>query len=330
MKLIIDSLTIAHERVPQDTMKKPLVFISYASDEVELADFLKQILLRISKDTLEVFVAKRDVSSGDNPLKVMLDEKLKVADAIIPICSRKAKNTSWVWWESASVWAKSGKIYPLFTNISAGEFGGPLILVVQGKDYFVKGDFIETLISLCEKLEINIEHPDFTDEDNKKYVELGRKYSKNIESAHVELGYDIIEQTQTLHKYSLKFAIQNKTESAFDDIVLELYFPEKYMERKEWTYDHLRSLIPDNMPGYICLTFGYNQLPERARKLFSANLLPGKTLLIFGEKGISHFIYSIDNDRYHDISKFEVKWNIYINKGAPEKGSVQFESLQFF
>ncbi|MBI4697967.1 MAG: toll/interleukin-1 receptor domain-containing protein, partial [Nitrospirae bacterium] len=256
-------------------MKKPLVFISYASDEVELADFLKQILLRISADTLEVFVAKRDISSGDNPLKVMLDENLKAADAIIPICSRKAKNTSWVWWESASVWAKTGKIYPLFTNISADEFGGPLILVVQGKDYFVKNELIKTLSGLCDKFKINIEQPDFADEEYKIYVELENKYSKNIESAHVELGYDIIRQTQALHTYSLNFAIQNKTASAFEDIVLELYFPEKYMERKKWTYDHLRSSLPDNMPGYLCLTFEYNNLLDRAKRQFSANLLPG-------------------------------------------------------
>jgi hypothetical protein len=311
-------------------MKKPLVFISYASDEVELADFLKHVLLRISTGNLEVFVAKRDISSGDNPLKVMLDEKLKLADAIIPICSRKAKNTSWVWWESASVWAKTGKIYPLFTNISAGEFGGPLILVVQGKDYFIKDEFHGTLKIVCEKLHVTIEKPDLTEEENNHYIKLEKIYSKNIESAHVELGYDITEQTQGFHRYSLKFAIQNKTDSAFDDVVLELYFPEKYMVRKEWKYSHLHSSLPDDMHGYICVTFEYNNLPENGKKQFSAYLLPGKKLLIFGEHGISNFIYSMDRDRYHDVSKYEVKWNLYINKGIPERGSVQFESLQFF
>ncbi len=45
---------------------------------------------------------------------------------------------------------------------------------------------------------------------------------------------------------------------------------------------------------------------------------------------MTNFIYSMDTERYHDVSKYEVKWNLYINGGAPEKGSVQFEALQFF
>ncbi len=112
-------------------MNRPLVFISYASDELDLADFLKSILLRVSDNKIEVFVAKRDLSSGADPLKTMLNEKLKNADAIIPICSYKSKETPWLWWESASVWAKTGKVHPLFANISANIFGGPLILVAQ-------------------------------------------------------------------------------------------------------------------------------------------------------------------------------------------------------
>lgn len=311
-------------------MNKPLIFISYAGDEIEVADFLKQLLLRISSNKIEIFVAKRDISSGENPLKIMLEEKLKSADAIIPICSRKAKNTSWVWWESASVWAKTGKLYPLFTNISATDFGGPLILVVQGKDFFIKDEFFETLKIVCQKLDVPTEQIDFTAEENQEYIKLEKKYSKHIESAHVELGYDILQQTQEFHLYSLKFTIQNKTQAAFNDIVLELYFPDKFIERKEWKYSHLHSSIPKDMRGYICIMFEFNNLPENAKRNFTANLLPNKTLIVFGKDGITNLTYSMDNERYSDVSKYEVKWNLYINREVPQKGSIQFESLQFF
>ena len=311
-------------------MNKPIVFISYASDEVELADFIKQVLLRISADNLEVFIAKRDISAGDDPLKVMLEKKLKLADAIIPICSRKARNTSWVWWESASVWAKRGKLYPLFTNISAADFGAPLILVVQGKDYFIKDEFLETLNIVCQKLDVHIDQPDFIDKENQHYIELEKKYSMHIEPAHVELSYDILEKSQHFHQYSLNFKVQNKTHSAFTDIVLELYFPEKYIEQKEWKYSHLYSSAPEDMRDYICLTFVFNSLPENAKKIFSASLLPNKTLLIFGKTGISNLIYSMDNERYRDIAKYEVKWNLYVNGEVPQKGNIKFESLQFY
>jgi len=123
----------------------PIIFISYATNELALADFVKTILVRYMDTKAEIFIASRDIPPGENPLKIMMETKLKKAQAIIPICSHLAKESSWVWWESASVWARNYKIYPLCTNISLGDFGPPLNLVAQGRKYFDKKELLETI-----------------------------------------------------------------------------------------------------------------------------------------------------------------------------------------
>lgn len=313
-------------------MNRPLVFISYASDELDLADFVKKILLRLSDNKIEVFVAKRDISSGADPLKTMLNEKLKDADAIIPICSYKSKETPWLWWETASVWAKTGKVHPLFTNISANVFGGPLILVVQGKEFFTKKEFFQTIDALCKNLEISPTQLDFTEEEALKYAELEKASSVHIHLARVKIDYKILEQTQAYHKYSLIFEIQNKSESAFDDIVLDLFFPTRYLIEKDWDYPFLKSSFPTDKPGYTCLTFIFNNMPEKGKQNFSQFLLPGKTLKIFGvdEGRINNLEYEMDNDRWRDRHKYEVSYNLYVNRRAPQNDSMEFSALQFF
>ena len=169
---------------------KPLVFISYAGEEIDLADFVKKILLRVLENTTEVFIAKRDIASGEDSLKTMLTEKLLKAEAIIPICSYKSKKTQWLWWESASVWAKTGNVHPLFTNISPNKFGPPLTLFVQGKEYFIEEDFFDTIKTLCENLKISTTRSqlEFTDKEVENYAELKKAHSEHIPPAHINIA----------------------------------------------------------------------------------------------------------------------------------------------
>lgn len=313
-------------------MNRPLVFISYASDELNLADFVKKILLRVSDNKIEVFVAKRDIASGADPLKTMLNEKLRNADAIIPICSYKSKETPWLWWESGSVWAKTGKVHPFFTNISANVFGGPLSLVAQGKEFFTKQDFFQTIDTLCKNIGISPNQLDFTEEEAVIYAELEKASSTYTHLASVKIEYKILEQTQHYHKYSLIFEIQNKSDSAFDDIVLDLFFPTKYLIKKEWNYPFLTSTFQTDKPEYTCLTFIFNNMPEIGRQKFSQFLLPGKTLKIFGvdEGRINSLEYEMDSDRWRDRHRYKVSYKLYINRKAPQSESIEFSSLQFF
>lgn len=47
----------------------PIVFISYAAEELALADFIRGVVNRLADGKMEAFVAKRDIPAGDNPLK---------------------------------------------------------------------------------------------------------------------------------------------------------------------------------------------------------------------------------------------------------------------
>lgn len=309
---------------------KLIIFISYASDELEMAEFVKSVLERVSNNHIKGFVAKRDISSGADPLKTMLDENLKNADAIIPICSQKSKESSWVWWESASTWARDKKVYPLFTNITATGFGSPLNLVTQGKEFFVREEFLETIKTACEELGIKKENIGLTEEENKIYSQLQDKYSKEVLAAQVNIGYRTLEQNQDYHKYSLLFDIKNEANQAIDDLVLDLYFPEQYLIIKKWEYGHLKSSQSRSRPGYLCLTFVFNNMPESGIKQFSSYLLPGKTLKVYGPEGITRLEYDIDDSRSAEAHKFRMDYELFINRGAPQGDSIEFRQLLNF
>lgn len=318
------------KQMAENSIGKFIVFISYDGDELALADFIRDILTKWTGNKVEAFVARRDIPPGDNPLKVMMENKLKHAQSIIPICSIKSKSSSWVWWESAAVWAKDKRIYPLFTNISANDFGAPLTLVSQGKDYFIKEDFINTLMAICKELKIELKNSNFTGEEFTEYEKLQREYSKPETSAKILVDYKKLEMTQDLHKYSFIFEIENRTKKKFDDVIVELYFPEDYIEEKKWDYPHIKSLIPEDKPGYICLVFSFSGLPERAKSIYMSGLLPGKKLKIFGEKAITRLNYEMDHARWDKRFRYEVQWKVYVNGGAPQEGSIPLNSIQFF
>lgn len=321
---------LKEKQMIENSIGNTIVFISYDGDELALADFIRNILTRWTENKVEAFVARRDIPPGDNPLKVMMENKLKHAQSIIPICSIKSKSSSWVWWESAAVWAKDKKVYPLFTNISANDFGAPLTLVSQGKDYFVKDDFTNTLMAICKELKIELKDTSFTKEEFTEYEKLQREYSKPETSAKISVDYKKLEMTQDLHKYSFVFEIENRTKRKFDDVIVELYFPEDYIEEKKWDYSHLKSLVPEDKPGYICLVFSFSALPERAKSTYMSGLLPGKKLKVFGENAITKLHYEMDHDRWDRRFKYEVQWKVYVNGGAPQEGSIPLNSIQYF
>ncbi len=93
------------ERILESVAKQelPLIFISYDTDEILLAYFISDLLTSRCADKIKVFIAKRDIPHGSNPSEVMLKENLLRARFLIPICSKKSKSSSWLWWETASV-----------------------------------------------------------------------------------------------------------------------------------------------------------------------------------------------------------------------------------
>lgn len=308
----------------------PILFISYASEELALADFVKKILRRLTIDKIDIFVATRDIPPGDNPLKVMMEQKLKSAQAIIPICSHKSKSSGWVWWESAVVWAKERKVYPLFTNISPNEFGAPLTLISQGKNLFDEVEFTNTLKMVCEQFGIIGSGCELLGSEREEFLKLKDEYSKLETSVKVIVDFKKITMTQEFHKYSFVFETENRSNKKFNDIIVQLCFPAEYLERKEWDYSHLKSSIDPEDDRYVCLTFAYSSMPQNAQTQHMSGLLPKNKLKIFGEDGITKLYYEMDHDRWYKRFQYEVRWKIYVDGGAPQEGSIPLNKIQFF
>lgn len=128
----------------------PCVFVSYATADIVLAQYVARVLERRLESSAEVFVAKRDIRPGSDPLATILAERLLHATALVALCSRESRNSPWLWWESSSVWTRRGLVVPLFVDVEAGEFGGPLVLVRQGRRVFDAGDLSEALRAVVE------------------------------------------------------------------------------------------------------------------------------------------------------------------------------------
>jgi len=315
----------------------PIVFVSYATEEIALAYFIEKILKRWTNNKIEVFIAKRDLKSSDAWVRIM-EGMLKTAYCIIPICSKIAKNNPWVWWESAAVWGANHKVHPLFTNIYPEEFGQPLTLFVQGKSCFNQEEFISTLSTICQQLNVDVKSPELNKEELAEFDMLSAEHTKVVipepvpteNPAEVEISYDKISMTQELHEYSLVLDVVNRSKRKFDDVALKLYFPSGYLMQTKWDYLHLQSSIPVDRPGYLCLTFDYSVLPEPAKKQFSKYLLPGERLRIFGENGISKLRYQMDHERHAVRLKYKVQWELYVNGAAVGKGDISLDSIQLF
>lgn len=148
--------TIAEQYIAAIRKEFPLiakyVFISYDTAEYELATYMAKVLERRLVPGVSVFVAKRDITPGANPLEVMLKEQLLRAEALVALCSHRSKNSPWLWWESSAVWARGGLVVPLFIDVSPSEFNGPITLVCQGRSFFEVADINSALFALVDKV----------------------------------------------------------------------------------------------------------------------------------------------------------------------------------
>jgi hypothetical protein len=133
-------------------LKDRYVFISYDTTEVGFAFFVQDVLqARVGPD-VSIFVAKRDIAAGANPLKVMLEDQLLKAEALVAMCSRRSKGSPWLWWEASAVWAKSGLVVPLFIDVNPAEFGGPLTQVAQGLRLHDQSELLTAIRAVVAKV----------------------------------------------------------------------------------------------------------------------------------------------------------------------------------
>ncbi len=198
---------------------------------------------------------------------------------------------------------------------------------ISNQDFYKKlTEYIDDIIQNPQKSD----NPVSDALGNFENVKFKDEYFKPETSVGVGVNYTKLQMTQDFHKYSFIFEVENRTKKKFDDIIVELYFPFDYLEKKQWEYPHLRSSVPEDQPKYLCLLFSYSALTDNAKSLFLNGLLPGKKLKVFGEGGITNLIYEMDHHRWAERFKYDVRWKVYVNGGAPIEGSVPLNSIQYF
>lgn len=98
--------------------EKPLVFVSHASLDADLAIFLgKQIELVLDKDQVEVFVSSADdaIEAGSEWFD-RVEQALQKTVALVVLLTPNSVDRKWVWFEIGYTWRKMGNerhIYPL-------------------------------------------------------------------------------------------------------------------------------------------------------------------------------------------------------------------------
>src|SRR3989339_576549 len=270
--------------------QKPILFISYSTVELALACFIENIIRGHVGDKIDIFVASR-MPPGDKWQHTMLENKLKNADAIIPICSIASKLSGWVWWESAVVWANDKKIYPLTINISMNEFGAPLSLFAQAKSYFEIEELEETIKTIFSYFKLDTDFI-LSVEEKKELNDLKGEYFKKDTSAHIEIK-------------DKSWRMPHITASKWkeDDRYLCLTFD--FNNLRESAKNQYRKFL---LPGKTLMPFGG----------------------AIHREAITPLLYSVDSFTHRNIDDYNVFWKVYINEGAPQDGIVPFKKLQEF
>jgi hypothetical protein len=132
------------------------IFISHGTQDVSLALWFVGALTARCRPGIQVFAAHRDIEVGDAPLRVMLEENLLKADALLALCSTQSHSSPWLWWEASAVWAKGGLVVPLFVDLRAKDFTGPLTLVCQGRQLQDLKDVMSVISTVLRRFDADV------------------------------------------------------------------------------------------------------------------------------------------------------------------------------
>lgn len=152
------------------------VFISYDTRELYLAEFMKALLEKHLGLGIPVFVAKRDIKVGDDPTKKMIKESLLRANAIVSICTPFSMTSPWLWWETATVWARDQLVVPLFAGILPEEFNGPIQVLLQGKQLFEQTELMEAVREIGQRMVPSLTLSDLTVDEAREYKKLRKRH----------------------------------------------------------------------------------------------------------------------------------------------------------
>ena len=160
-------------------MNKPTIFFSHSSLDKEYISTLRDMILKATAGTVEIFQSSDggSIPFGNNWVH-KVEENLNKAKIMLVFVSPKSVSSSWVYFESGFAYAKGVKVVPIgICGVDVGQLKPPLSLL-QGFN-IVNAEGINNILTVANReFECNF-HEGFT-QDN--YYQLSKCDKENSDS----------------------------------------------------------------------------------------------------------------------------------------------------
>jgi hypothetical protein len=113
------------------TKEKPLVFISYDTDDIEIAYHFESILKRVFHEGIRTFIAHRDIKAGQAAFQRMLQDSLAQSRLVLALCTKRSLTSPWLWFESGAGFGR-GDLIPMLWGVTPEQIKPPMN-IFQGK-----------------------------------------------------------------------------------------------------------------------------------------------------------------------------------------------------
>jgi hypothetical protein len=154
--------------------KKPLVFFSYDTRDIELVTCINAIVQRIFNGKVRTFIALLDIKAGESSFRKMLHENLAESAIVLAICTKRSITSPWLWFESGAGFGSS-LLIPVFSGVTPLQLKPPMN-IFQGKDIQNRLHVEELIARIAEVTMIGVE-TDLTDDEFNNLAELSRNLS---------------------------------------------------------------------------------------------------------------------------------------------------------
>lgn len=323
-----DNLKDKKEPHPPST-KIPLVFISYDTNDIDIAYALDAILKRIFGNKIQIFIARRDIKAGEDSFRKMLHDNLSKCSAVIAICTKQSINSSWLWFESGAGFGNSNLI-PIWAGVMPENFKVPMT-IFQGKNTADKIQMYELMNRIAEIIEFNDINCDLTEDEfrNLQKVTISLKspsVSRSIpfqgeiksESAtEISISYKKIKIESERHDYQLLIELKNKSSVPLEDYHVDVVIPSRIIENPEE-----QPLIVRDRSSHTESFFRFNN-----NDLHLRNVMPGDSSVVMAfNYYMTHDIYSNRGDLFDQL----VRATLYHYGFQPLTVEKAIKDLQIF
>ncbi|MFD0893830.1 toll/interleukin-1 receptor domain-containing protein [Luteolibacter ambystomatis] len=94
--------------------KKPLIFLSHASTDLELATRIKDLIRKAFVEQIEVFLSDVDIQTGDSWRSKLMD-KLRESQVLLLLATERSISRPWVNFEIGAFFALEKPVYPVLS-----------------------------------------------------------------------------------------------------------------------------------------------------------------------------------------------------------------------